>query len=159
MYRKWVISLQTMYEDLKADLRRFALSIASHQQDAHDLIQVALEKALFVEDIESWPRYKQKAWFYRVMKNHLIDERRKHQREMEWDEMMDLTLPSGTISALEMVDLLKRLPEIQSDIVFKKYWVGLTSKEIAENLNIPASTVRYHLSKAISALRNYLEEE
>jgi RNA polymerase sigma-70 factor (ECF subfamily) len=46
------------------------------------------------------------------------------------------------------------LPEKIRDIVYKRYWLGMTSKEIGDSLSLPPSTVRYHLSSAISLLKN-----
>ncbi|MDQ0272535.1 RNA polymerase sigma-70 factor (ECF subfamily) [Cytobacillus purgationiresistens] len=151
--------MHAVYESLKEDLRRFAYSIANHEQEGNDLIQDALEKALLQKDLIDWPRYKQKAWFYRVMKNNLIDQRRKNKRETDYDEAFETALPFGKITSFEMVDILKNLPRNQSDIIFKRYWIGLSSNEIAEKLEIPASTVRYQLAQAIKTLRKYFEEE
>ncbi|GAF11907.1 RNA polymerase ECF-type sigma factor [Bacillus sp. JCM 19046] len=148
------------YRRIENDLRRFAASIARHQQEADDLIQSAWEKALYVQDIETWPYYKQKAWFYRVMKNQLIDLKRKQAKESSYTDERDepVFIVSG-YSAIEMIELLESLTPTQSSIVFKRYWVGLSSQEIGEQLQIPASTVRYQLANAIQTLRSLLKEE
>ncbi|WP_413378775.1 RNA polymerase sigma factor [Alkalihalobacillus sp. 1P02AB] len=151
--------MMEVYEQLKEDLKRFAYSIASHEQEGNDLIQDALEKALAQEELVDWPIHKQKAWFYRVMKNRLIDDRRKRKRETEWEDGFEPAFSTVGITHLEMVDLLKRLPRNESDIVFKRYWLGLTSTEIAKQLGKPPATVRYQLAKAIQTLRGYFEEE
>ncbi|KYG30491.1 RNA polymerase [Alkalihalobacillus trypoxylicola] len=151
--------MDELYEDLKSDLIRFAYSIADQKQEGDDLVQDALEKAFYQKELLSWPRYKQKAWFYRVMKNQLIDSKRKSKREVELDEFYEQNWVMPPVTSIEMVEMLKRLPKIQSDIVFKRYWIGLNSKEIASKIGISASTVRYHLSLAIQTLRDYFEEE
>ncbi len=152
--------LMQFYRRIENDLRRFAASIARHQQEADDLIQSAWEKALYVQDIETWPYYKQKAWFYRVMKNQLIDLKRKQAKESSYTDERDepVFIVSG-YSAIEMIELLESLTPTQSSIVFKRYWVGLSSQEIGEQLQIPASTVRYQLANAIQTLRSLLKEE
>lgn len=148
-----------VYENLKVDLVRFARSIARHGQEADDLVQNAMLKAMQEEELLSLPEYKQRAWFYRVMKNQLIDERRKEKRLTEWDT--DIILPAKVIAAdpLEIAELLSRRSHEFSDIIFKRYWLGLSSKEIGEQLGIPDSTVRYKLQQAIGRLRKTLEEE
>ncbi len=148
-----------MFEDLHGDLRRFAYSIARHEHEANDLLQDAFEKALVHSELEQWPRHKQKAWFYRVMKNELIDQRRKLQREMEWEEANEPAFQFAGLTAIETADLLRSLSPIQSDIVFKRYWIGLSSNEISEQTALTASTVRYHLAQAIKTLRKQLEED
>ncbi|TSB47909.1 RNA polymerase sigma factor [Alkalicoccobacillus porphyridii] len=153
------MNVQDMYLDLELDIKRFALSISRHEQEADDLIQHSFEKALSQPDMTSWARHKQKAWFYRVMKNALIDERRKYQREQEWEDTYEPVFSPIGLSSLEMTELLSKLPKVQSDIVFKRYWIGLSSKEIGQQTGLTASTIRYHLAQAINTLRMYLEEE
>ncbi|MCD8510360.1 MAG: RNA polymerase sigma factor [Bacillus sp. (in: Bacteria)] len=147
-----------LYEKWKTDLIRFARSIARHEQEANDLIQSALEKALKEEGLYLLPDYKQRAWFFRVMKNQLIDERRKEKRITEWEEELDFPVNTST-NHMEMVELLSHLSPEQSDIIFKKYWLGLSSKEIGEQLGVPSSTIRYKLQLGIKRLRTIIEEE
>ncbi|MFP7297183.1 RNA polymerase sigma factor [Neobacillus niacini] len=151
--------MSDLYEKLKDDLLRFAKSIARHEQEALDLIQDAMVKSLNEPNLLSLPVYKQRAWFFRVMKNRLIDDRRKEQRLTQWEEDFDFSIQEAGVSHLEVTELLARLPQELSDLIFKKYWLGLSSQEIGEQLKIPASTVRYKLHLAIKRLRTILEEE
>ena len=150
---------ETMYESLKDDLNRFARSISRHGQEADDLVQDALEKSLKEEALLALPIYKQRAWFFRVMKNRLIDDRRKDQRLSEWEEELDFAERQLAATGLEMAELLSHLPPELGDLVFKRYWLGMTSREIGEQLQIPPATVRYKLHFAIKKLRDQLEEE
>jgi len=144
---------------LEQDIRRFALSIATNVHEADDLMQYAWEKSLYVLDLSDWPYHKQKAWFYRVMKNHLIDIRRKDKRHVLLSETEEPVFSPTEIHTFEMMDLLDDLSPTQKDIVFKRYWPGFTSSEIGKELEIPASTERYQLTKAVQRLRDLLEEE
>ncbi len=58
-----------------------------------------------------------------------------------------------------MTELLAHLPIDLNDIVFKRFWLGMTSQEIGKQQQIPASTVRYKLRMALQILRTKLEEE
>ncbi|WP_368737742.1 RNA polymerase sigma factor [Bacillus sp. EB106-08-02-XG196] len=153
------VEVSDLYEKLKDDLLRFAKSIARHEQEAHDLIQDALVKSLNEPQLLSLPEYKQRAWFFRVMKNRLIDDQRKEQRLTQWEEDFDFSIQEAGVSHLEVTELLAHLPQELSDLIFKRYWLGLSSQEIGEQLRIPASTVRYKLHLAIKRLRKILEEE
>ncbi|KKI92042.1 RNA polymerase [Bacillus sp. SA1-12] len=148
-----------LYEKLKKDLHRFALSIARHEQEANDLVQDAILKAINEKQLHSLPEYKQRAWFFRVMKNRLIDDRRKEKRMMEWEDEFDLSEQEAVFSHLEMTELLSHLPQELSDLIFKRYWLGLSSQEIGRQLELPAATVRYKLHIAIKRLRRILEED
>ncbi|TWT06179.1 RNA polymerase sigma factor [Planomicrobium sp. CPCC 101079] len=146
-----------MYENLKADLNRFARSISRHEQEADDLVQDALEKSLKAQELLDLPVYKQRAWFFRVMKNRLIDDRRKENRLTVWEEETEFPEKEYAVQHLEMANLLSHLPPELSDLVFKRYWLGLTSKEIGHQLGMPAATVRYKLQYAVKILRKQLE--
>lgn len=153
------LEVSDLYQLLENDLLRFALSISRHEQEAKDLIQDALMKSLKEEDLLLLPTYRQRAWFFRVMKNKLIDERRKEKRLTEWDDDFDIPIQSMATNHIEIAELLSNLRPELSDLIFKRYWLGLTSKQISEQLGYPASTVRYKLHIAIKRLRKVIEEE
>jgi RNA polymerase sigma-70 factor, ECF subfamily len=153
------VEVSDLYEALKDDLFRFARSIARHGQEANDLVQDALVKSLNEPKLLSLPDYKQRAWFFRVMKNRMIDDRRKEQRLTQWEDDFDFSIQEAGISQMEITELLARLPQELSDLIFKKYWLGLSSQEIGGQLGVPASTIRYKLHLAIKRLRTILEEE
>nr|WP_040950817.1 RNA polymerase sigma factor [Gorillibacterium massiliense] len=146
------------YEELKSDLYRFARSISRHEQEADDLVQDAWVKALKEEDFSGWPVYKQRAWFYRVMKNRMIDERRKEKRLTVWEEdTVNAAEPLVGDDPVDAAELLSHLPGELSNIVFKRYWLGLNSREIGKQLGIPDATVRYKLQQAMKQLRKIME--
>ncbi|MEC1525140.1 RNA polymerase sigma factor [Neobacillus niacini] len=153
------VDVSDLYEKLKDDLFRFARSIARHEQEANDLVQDAMIKSLNEPELLSLADYKQRAWFFRVMKNRLIDDRRKEQRLTAWEDDFDFSIREAGVSHLEITELLGHLPQDLSDLIFKRYWLGLSSQEIGGQLGLPASTVRYKLHLAIKRLRTILEEE
>ncbi len=153
------MEVSDLYLKLKDDLHRFSNSIARHEHEAFDLVQDALVKALKEEQLLILPEYKQRAWFYRVMKNRLIDDRRKEKRTTEWDEELDFSVHGFATTHLEMTELLSNLTEELSDLIFKRYWLGLSSQEIGSQLGVPASTIRYKLHIGIKKLRTILEDE
>ncbi|WP_096439733.1 RNA polymerase sigma factor [Alteribacter populi] len=153
------MEMSEVYEKLKPDLIRFAKSIARHGQEADDLVQEAVLKSLNDENLLTLPEYKQRAWFFRVMKNQMIDERRKEKKLSPWEDDLDFHVPGMVSNHIEMVELLSSLTPELSDIVFKRYWLGLTSQEIGKQLSIPSATVRYKLCTAVKRLRAKLEME
>jgi RNA polymerase sigma-70 factor, ECF subfamily len=153
------MEVSDLYVKLKDDLIRFARSISRHEQEAHDLMQDALEKSLGNSELLSFPEYKQRAWFFRVMKNRLIDDRRRENRLTEWEDDLQFSIQEVMVTTLEVTELLSQLPQELNDLVFKRYWLGLSSQEIGKQLNLPASTVRYKLHIAIKTLRKISEED
>ena len=56
-------------------LRRFALTLTRHEDDADDLTQATVEKALLRAD--SWrPETRLDSWLFKIMQNHWIDQTR-----------------------------------------------------------------------------------
>lgn len=153
------MKVSDLYVVFKDDLFRFARSISRHEQEAHDLVQDALLKAMTDGQLLILPEYKQRAWFFRVMKNRMIDDRRKEKRLTEWEDDLDFSIQEVALNHMEITELLSHLPPDLSDLIFKRYWLGLSSQEIGEQLGVPASTVRYKLHLAIKKLRTILEEE
>lgn len=159
--KKRVVQMEAsdLYVKLKVDLFRFAKSISRHEQEANDLVQDAVVKSLKEGQLLILPEHKQRAWFYRVMKNKLIDDRRKENRLMEWEDDLDFPVQAMAVDHLEITELLSHLTQELSDLIFKRYWLGLSSQEIGQQLGLPASTVRYKLHIAIKKLRKILEED
>lgn len=153
------MEVSDLYESLKDDLHRFAMSISRYEQEAFDLVQDSLLKAMGEKQLLELPIYKQRAWFYRVMKNRMIDERRKENRLIEWEDELDFSVQEAAVSHLELAELLSQLSQESSDLIFKRYWLGLSSQEIGKQLGIPAATVRYKLHLAIKQLKTVLKED
>lgn len=148
-----------VYENLREDLLRYARSISKHGYEADDLVQDAMIKALDEPALAGLPVHKQKAWFFRVIKNRLIDTRRRDNRIVSWEDALELpVLPVGS-ARMEMTEWLGHLSPSQSDIVFKRYWLGMSSNEIGEQLGMPAATVRYKLQSAMRKLRKIWEDD
>lgn len=148
-----------LYENLKDDVQRYARSIANHAYEADDLVQDAFMKAIKEPNLAALPLHKQKAWFFRVVKNRMIDISRREKRLVSWEDDLDIAELPVSSRNIEMTEWLARLPQSQSDIVFKRFWLGMSSQEIGEQLGMPAATVRYKLQTAIKKLRKLWEED
>lgn len=148
-----------LYENLKDDVKRYARSIAKHAYEADDLVQDAFMKAIKEPNLADLPLHKQKAWFFRVIKNRMIDISRREKRLVSWQDDLDVAVFPVSSLNIETTEWLAHLPQSQSDIVFKRFWLGMSSQEIGEQLGLPAATVRYKLQTAIKKLRKVWEED
>ncbi|MBR5722768.1 MAG: sigma-70 family RNA polymerase sigma factor, partial [Oscillospiraceae bacterium] len=54
---------------------------------------------------------------------------------------------------------LDDLPEEQRNMLLKRYWYLMTSREIAKDMQIPETRVRVTLMRLRNRLREYLEKE
>ena len=149
---------------LLPQLRRFARTLAWQREDADDLVQAALERALKAE--EQWqPGTRLDAWLYRIMKNAWIDELRSRGRrsevmvDVDTDELAEKVGQSETgalITRLSVHKAMQALPEEQRVAVSLVLVEGLSYKEAAETLEIPIGTLTSRLARGRDALQALL---
>lgn len=152
-------------------LRRFARTLTHHVQDADDLVQTAIEKALLraaqwrapaadatAEQIESAVR----SWMFGIVKNAWIDNRRAHQRERAVvggeDGLADAadTAHSSVQDQLSIASAMQQLPEEQRLAVSLVLVEGLSYQEASDIMEVPVGTLTSRLSRAREALATLL---
>lgn len=150
-----------LYEKYEHQLLRFARSLVTDMAEAEDLVQETFLRAITnINLLSTLKDYQVKSWLFKVLKNCMIDKKRREkfevpvelndeQYEFADDTDMDLKIITG--------EAMSYLSDKVRDIVYKRYWLGMTSKEIAAIMSMPDSTVRYHLSTAINLLKNKLK--
>ena len=154
-------------------LRRFGRTLTRDTQDADDLVQSALERALqraaqwrapaddaTPEQVEAAVR----SWMFGIMKNAWIDNRRARQRERALfsSEEFGAEASDGTHSAVQdrlSIDAaMQRLPDEQQLAVSLVLVEGLSYQEAAVILEIPVGTLTSRLSRGREALAAALGE-
>ena len=142
-------------------LRRFARALARHPQDADDLVQVALERALLkLDQFKAGTRLD--SWMYGIIKNAWIDETRSRRRRSkvlapeELGEQVADVASEAHIQRLSLEAALDRLPEEQRLAVALVLIEGLSYKEAAEVLEVPLGTVTSRLARGREALEALL---
>ena len=144
-------------------LRRFARSLTFHREDADDVVQIALERAM--NRSAQWePGSRLDSWMFRIIKNAWIDEVRSRSRrdqlfapEEEGEQVGD-----DSASAHQQRMAIHKAMSLLSDdhrIVIGLVLVdGLPYKEAAAVLEIPVGTLMSRLSRAREALQGLLSD-
>jgi RNA polymerase sigma-70 factor, ECF subfamily len=142
-------------------LRRFARALTRHREDADDLVQLAVERAL--RHAEQWaPGTRLDSWIYRIMKNTWIDEVRARGRRgevllpEEAGEHVGVTPMDAHADAMAVQQAMARLNEDQRLVVALVLVEGLPYKEAAAVLDIPIGTLTSRLARAREALQALL---
>ncbi len=142
-------------------LRRFARTVTRHTEDADDLVQVAVERAL--RHAGQWQAgTRLDSWLFRIMKNAWIDEVRARSRRDEVpmdDEAEDTRGVDDTarhIARLSVQTAMARLPEEQRLAVSLVLVEGLPYKEAADVLQVPIGTLTSRLARGRLALQALL---
>jgi len=139
-------------------LRRFARAITRHREDADDLVQLSVERAL--TRWQQWqPGTRLDSWMFRIMKNAWIDEVRARARRDEVLAPEEAGEHVGHHPADQQqlaMDVHKAMAQLNDDqrlVVGLVLVEGLPYKEAAEVLDIPIGTLTSRLARARDALQ------
>lgn len=142
-------------------LRRFGRALTRHREDADDLVQTAVERAL-VRAVQWTPGTRLDSWMFRIMKNAWIDDIRARRRRdevflpEEAGEHVGAFPMEAHADALAVQQAMARLNEDQRLAVALVLVEGLPYKEAAEVLDIPVGTLTSRLARAREALQAQL---
>lgn len=140
-------------------LRRYAVALVRNREDADDLVQECLIRALTRMDRFELGTNLQ-AWLFAILHNLFLDStrsarrRRNFERAMQVKETGTVTRPSQ-LRTVELQDLeraLGELPPVQRSTVLLIAMEGLNYGQTAAITGVPVGTVRSRLSRARSAL-------
>lgn len=145
-------------------LRRFGRTLAHTREDADDLVQVAIEKALV--RTEQWtPGTRLDSWMFRIMQNAWIDEVRARERrgqtflpEEEGEQVGDGSATASQLDAILVRKAVAQLTDEHRAVVGLVLIEGLSYQEAAEALGVPVGTVTSRVARAREALQNLLGE-
>ena len=140
-------------------LRRFLASLCGDAALADDLAQEALVRAYVSSDrfIGNF-----KAWLFRIAYNCFIDNLRRvpaPSASMDSPEVLHVADGSASDAAFRHEELrraLTRIPEKERTAIVLHYFEDLPVQEIASIMQIPAGTVKYHLSVGRDHLRQHI---
>jgi RNA polymerase sigma-70 factor (ECF subfamily) len=152
--RPWIVALLPR-------LRRFARTITRNPDDADDLVQLSIERAL--QRYQQWrPESKFESWMFGIVRNAWIDEVRARQRRNrvlaseEEGENVGGGLGEGQAEILSVQRAMAELPEEQRMAVALVLIEGLSYKEAADALEIPIGTLTSRLARGRDALQALL---
>jgi|SRR5690554_925046 len=152
---------------IESYLLAFAMSFTKNIEDAKDLTQETMLKAIRYKDYYK-PKTNFKAWVFTIMKNTFINQyRRKVRSNTIFDNSTDFYLlnnssdgrnsPYNHIASKEVADKLSILEDEYRE-PFEMHYEGFKYKEIAEKLDIPLGTVKSRIFIARKKLMDALPE-
>jgi RNA polymerase sigma-70 factor (ECF subfamily) len=150
-------TITELYQEYEVRLRYFALNLCADPDRAEDLVQETFIRAIANSRIlEQLNQHQKRSWLYRTLKNYFIDEQRADKREQKFLEQIGLELRNskqGKPSRLSP-EWFVQLPQHYQEVIYRRYYLGMTSYEIGRELGIPAPTVRSRIYLAIKKLRS-----
>jgi RNA polymerase sigma factor (sigma-70 family) len=144
-----------IYAKYASELARFATSLVGPTHAA-DVVSEAVLKSMWSQ---TWPSVvNPRAYLYQAV----LNESRMHHRSTtrrRTHETMTVSSDMVTVSALgiDVWEAMGRLSLPQRACVFLRYWEGMTTGEIAEELAMSTRSVRRQLARATSTLGRILK--
>ncbi|AXU71520.1 TPA: sigma-70 family RNA polymerase sigma factor [Clostridioides difficile] len=145
--------------DNKDSFYRIAYSYTKNEEDALDVVQEAMYKALYsVENIKEVNYIK--TWFYKILVRTSIDFIRKNRK---YNNMTDIDLIDETGEYDKYIDLdlrraLEELPIEYKSIIILRFFEDLKIEEVAIILDENVNTVKTRLYTALKKLKLKIEE-
>ncbi len=152
---------------LETNLYSFAMSFTRNNEDARDLTQETILKAITYRK-QYTPQTNFKAWVFTIMRNVFINQyRRKVKARSIFDKTTEYHVVNGTNatgdSALNIIaekEITKEINSLAKEYKdsFELHFQGFKYQEIADKLDIPIGTVKSRIFVARKKLMEALPE-
>ena len=160
------MSLQaTQIEPLLPDLKRYARSLARSEDDANDLVQDCVERALIKGDLFR-DGTNLRSWMFTMMRNVFISQKRRDavsarylQHAMHQGTSMAQPSQMHKVYLTETMKAIGDLSEQEKAAVTKLGIEEQTHQEAADETRLPIGTMKSRLSRGRANLRAALDAE
>jgi RNA polymerase sigma-70 factor (ECF subfamily) len=152
---------------MENNLHSFAMSFTRNNEDAKDLTQETMLKAITYRNYYT-PQTNFKAWVFTIMRNIFINQyRRKVKSGTIFDHSKDLYLLNNSndsdmspINVLTEKEVNKQIGTLEEEYKepFEMHFQGFKYKEIADKLGIPIGTVKSRIFIARKKLMDLLPD-
>ncbi|KHF32917.1 sigma-70 family RNA polymerase sigma factor [Paenibacillus sp. JTLBN-2024] len=159
--RKMEKLLTRCIKEHKENVYRLAYSYVKNKEDALDIVQDSIYKAMThiggLKDPEAV-----KSWFYRIVVNTALDFLRRNKKVRTMDhETIDMHV-SGAEDDYTNFDLtrtLEELPEKYRSVIVLRYFEDMKIEEVAAVLGENVNTVKTRLYQALRVMRIKMDDE
>ncbi len=153
-------SIEDMVSNHESALRSFAMNLTNSEALTEDLMQDTWLKSLSYSFLLlTMPKTKQRSWLFSVLKNRFYDICRRNKRERIKLEEKEFYSPQEIREIINWEPYLSFLKDKEREIITLRFWKGLNSKEIGNQLDMSDNTVRWHMSNGLKTLRNSYEKK
>lgn len=144
----------------KENLYRLAYSYVKNEDDALDIVQESIYKAMVAVNTVKDPGYI-KTWLYRIIVNTSLDFLRKRKREVLIEDENWESLEPAREDQYPDLDLQKALDQLSDNcrtIIVLRYFEGLKLEEIAGILDENVNTIKSKLYKSLKKMNITMSE-
>ncbi|APO46980.1 RNA polymerase subunit sigma-70 [Paenibacillus xylanexedens] len=145
----------------KENVYRLAYSYVKNKEDALDIVQDSIYKAMTHLELLKNPDAV-KSWFYRIVVNTALDFLRSNKKVQAMDHEMIETYSPGTEDTYTDIDLkqtLESLPDKYKSVIILRYFEDMKIEEVAAVLDENVNTIKTRLYQAHQLLRIKINDE
>jgi RNA polymerase sigma-70 factor (ECF subfamily) len=158
--------MRVLYDEHAAPLWRYAMRLTGDHARAEDVVQETLLRAWRHPEVTDDSERSVRPWLFRVARNMIIDERRSSHFRNELSPLDDSGVPEragpdevdAALDQMLIGEALARLSAEHRAVIWRSYYRGWTSAQIADDVQIAEGTVKSRLHYAVRALRLTLQE-
>ncbi|MCY3737808.1 MAG: hypothetical protein OXG13_15470 [Gemmatimonadaceae bacterium] len=149
------MTIDGLYEEHEESLQRQAFRLTRDTDAAEDLVQETFVRALGHRLLlAQLNRHQRLAWLRRTLKRLFLDRRAERQRRAALLEVYGREVPAAVDpEEVDGVDPFDLAPAEDRELLEMRYRQGLSSVEIAAELDLPPGTVRWRLHRAVRRMR------
>ena len=155
------------YDRHGQELLGFACNALADRQLAEDVVQETFVRAWRSAASFDHRRASLRTWLFAIARNVVIDVGRNKAARVPLaapadagEQQRDPRDPfDQLLTRIELDEALRRLSPEHRQVVLEVYFLGRTCADLADDLGIPASTVRSRLYYGVRALRGILDEK
>lgn len=153
--------LMNLIDQHKNQLYRIAYSYVKNEQDALDVIQEAVCRAIVNQNTLRETAY-MKSWLIRIVINCALDICKRNAKvKSVTPEILENQMADENSSLDEILDLRKAieaLGEPQKTLIQLRFYEDLTLEETAQIMEMPLGTVKSHIYRTLNRLKIELRE-
>jgi RNA polymerase sigma-70 factor (ECF subfamily) len=156
-----ISALGILYEHYREPLYAFLFRYTQDEQLSIDLVQDTFIKLQKSRSFYTVGRVQFKTYLFQIAYNSMLTKQKKKQL---WVKLLPKLLPTAPppVSVTDKISIrvaISLLEEKQRAVILLSYYHDLSSKEIADILQIPVGTVKSRLHTAIKQLKKQVCKE
>jgi RNA polymerase sigma-70 factor (ECF subfamily) len=158
--------VRALYDEHGAALWRYAMRLTGDGAHAEDVVQETLLRGWQHPEVTNDSQRSARAWLFTVARNMIIDDRRSSRFRNEVSSLDSSAAPeqaspdevNAALDRMLVGDALAQLSPDHRAVIRRSYYLGWTTRQIADDLGIAEGTVKSRLHYAVRALRLALQE-
>lgn len=170
-YQSGLLDMEWVYNEYFSPVYNYVFYKLLNRENAEDVVSQIFIKVCSHLSTFDPQKASLKTWIFRITDHALIDFYRKQRPNLSFDHEesglentlsvhFDEQYDQQAAPLRKMVfEALQQLPERDRTFIYYKYYLGITNREIARQMNMNENTVSAIMARARQKLKNILADE